>query len=61
MGEVSENLVGLWEIVKNDSPVYQEIERAFLTANQDAMGLLFKSHLQKYWRDASADTYKSVF
>ena len=27
MGGIADDLVALWEIVKNDSPVYQKIER----------------------------------
>ena len=61
MGKASENLSPLWEIVKNDPPVYRDIERAFLPTNHDAKGLLFESHLQKYWRAAPADKYKSAF
>ena len=45
MGKISENLASLWEIAKNDPPVYLKIERAFLPTNQDTNGLLFKSHL----------------
>ena len=60
MGEVSENLAPSWGIVKNDPPVYRQIERAFPATNKDVEGLLFKSHLQKYRLTASADTYKSA-
>ena len=64
MAKISENIVSLWEIAKNDSPVYRkerEREFVFLATNKDSKGLLFGSHLQMYWRPGSADTYKTVF
>ena len=35
--------------------------RAFPPTNQETKGLLFKSHLQKYWMSPPAETYKSAF
>ena len=61
LGKVSENLVSLWELMKNDPPAYQKVERVFVSTNQDSEGLLLKIHLKKYWQSASSVTYKSVF
>ena len=61
LGKVSENLVTLWETMKNHPPAYQKVERVFMTTNQDSDGILFKSRLKRYWQSASADTYKSAY
>ena len=51
----------MWGLMKNDSPVYQKVERVFVAENQDAKGLLLKSHLKRHRQFASAITYRSVY
>ena len=38
MDKVSANLVSLWELVKNDSPIYTDMVGNFLSSNTDTSG-----------------------
>ena len=58
--KIDEDLVSLWEQVKNDSPAYQRIERSRASSKPEVGGSILKCHLRKYWASGSPDTYKAV-
>ena len=55
----AEELGSIWGYLKDDSPVYQAVERVITSSNTEAGGLV-RSHLKRYWAMGAAQTHSSV-